>query len=896
MVGRAKLVAVLAAFVGLGLVQTGSAWAESCTFANGKVTATFTAGSTATLRVSGNELWFGQVPAACGGATTANTTAIDVRGSVGTLERLTIDQSSGTFSPGTPAEGDLFSEIEMDVQLLDAFDTVHVIGTAGADVLKLGQSGLRLFADNDVDVTFGGAAPKLSFDLLGGADDFTALGGGGAGAAYGAGVTVAAGEGDDASVRGGNGDDVIDGGAGNDSLYGEGGADQLVGAAGADRLDGGLGSDRLEGNAGADTFYGRDGNDVINAFGAGTSNDPDPTINGGLDQDTAYIDMHDNRTGGPGIETVINGPPDAPPPPTSGPCSYNATTQVLTITMAVGTPSTIRLVGEQFVFGPGPGEPCPTANRGNTVEVVIFGRLNSSDMLTIEKAGLELEDLTIDLKPSGATTDTVKVLGTSGNDFLGLGSEGIDLNGGMPDVVFSVAPDVVELHGLGGQNTLDAQGDEIEGDDPYPGFVRLYAGDAGDTLVGSDGVSELFGGAGNDFLQGFLGNDLLNGGGGNDDLRGDDGDDNLDGGLGNDNLLGGSGLDTLAGGDGDDTLDARRPLEVAEDMDASIDGGPGADTAYLDPGEASLTVNVETMIGDTPPPPPPPGDCVYAPVGGQITVDLDVGGTVTFKVVGNAIWMDGAPCGPATTTTTSRIVVNAPDGGVERVVIDQRGGAFAPGHVNEAVNPEPWDYTLRQPTLSEIEFFVDFGDDAGDTIVVHGTPGNDFIAAGQKGVVVDRDGDTDIIVEAPFWDETGVVEMHGEGGVNTLNAGGAPGTGGYFSSKARLFAGDLGDTLGGSYGNDELIGGAGVDTIDGGEGADLMVGGGANDTLRGNGGADDITGGAGADSMVGGAGADIFRAVDGTADTSISCGADVDTAYYDGALESPVGCEIRFPT
>jgi Ca2+-binding RTX toxin-like protein len=76
----------------------------------------------------------------------------------------------------------------------------------------------------------------------------------------------------------------------------------------------------------------------------------------------------------------------------------------------------------------------------------------------------------------------------------------------------------------------------------------------------------------------------------------------------------------------------------------------------------------------------------------------------------------------------------------------------------------------------------------------------------------------------------------------------------------------------------------------------VLGGGGANDTLRGNGGADDITGGAGADTMIGGAGADIFRTVDGTADTSISCGADVDTAYYDGALESPVGCEIRFPS
>jgi Ca2+-binding RTX toxin-like protein len=426
--------------------------------------------------------------------------------------------------------------------------------------------------------------------------------------------------------------------------------------------------------------------------------------------------------------------------------------------------------------------------------------------------------------------------------------------------------------------------------------VRLYGGDDADTLEGSDGVSELYGGGGDDVLGGFQGNDVLLGGEGNDSLRGHEGDDNLDGGPGNDTLLGERGADTFIGGDGDDTLDARRPVEAPDDLDASLDGGPGADTAYLDPGEAARTINVETMIGDEPPPPPPPGDCMYSPVGGQIDVDLDPGATATFEVVGNAIWMDGAPCGTATTTTTSRIVVDAPAGGVERLVIDQRGGAFAPGHVNEVTDPEPTDPTLWQPTLSEIEFFVSLGGDAGDTIAVRGTSGNDMLAAGPKGVVWNTDGDTDVFVAANGWYQTGIVELYGEGGVNKLNAGGYYGTGGGFYGKARLFAGDLGDTLGGSYGNDELIGGAGVDTIDAGEGADVIVGGGANDTIRGNGGADDITGGAGADSMVGGAGADIFRAVDGTADTSISCGADIDTAYYDGALESPVGCEIRFPT
>jgi len=501
-------------------------------------------------------------------------------------------------------------------------------------------------------------------------------------------------------------------------------------------------------------------------------------------------------------------------------------------------------------------------------------------------AGFESEGITVDLRDS-STVDTLRILGGDASDSLQAdGNIDADTEKEISNVRFNTT---LELHGGGGEgNFLNADG--------YNGHVRLYAGDRGDILRGGNWADELYGGAGADFLVGGDDVDKLNGGGGDDDLRGGDDGDTLNGEGGNDTLLGGQGVDTMSGGDGTDTLDARRPPEVVEDLDGTLDGGAGNDTAYVDPGEGHKAVNVETLIGDDPEPPPPPNACDYEPVSKQITVNLAVGGQATFKVVVGAIYLGDSPCGAATVTTTSRIVVNAPAGGVERVEVDQRGGAFRPGHVDEAVSPEPTDQTLRLPTISEVEFFVNLGNNPGDTVAVRGTSGNDVIAAGPKGVVVDGDGDTDIFVQSsPQWHVSGVVEMYGEGGQNTLNAGGAPGTGGYFSGKARLFAGDLGDTLGGSYGNDELIGGAGVDTIDGGEGADVIVGGGSNDTLRGNGGADDITGGAGADTMIGGAGADIFRTVDGTADTSISCGADVDTAYYDGAFESPVGCEIRFP-
>src|SRR5688572_29087157 len=230
MVGRAKLVAVLAALVGFGLVQTGSAWAESCTFASGKVTATITAGSEATLRVSGNEIWFGQVPAPCGGATTASAGSIEVFGSAGTVERLIIDESTGTFTPGLGAEPDLVSEVEIAVQLFAANDRVLVQGTAGNDVLRLGEAGLRLFADNDADVTFT-TKPLIEFDGLGGNDEINARGGGGAGAVFLGPVTMAGGEGNDI-LRGGEADDVLNGGPGDDQLDAQGGADTASGGDG----------------------------------------------------------------------------------------------------------------------------------------------------------------------------------------------------------------------------------------------------------------------------------------------------------------------------------------------------------------------------------------------------------------------------------------------------------------------------------------------------------------------------------------------------------------------------------------------------------------------------------------------------------------------------------------
>ncbi|HXV34228.1 MAG TPA: hypothetical protein VD769_09480, partial [Gaiellaceae bacterium] len=76
----ATLVAVLAGAL-VGPVGQAGAAVESCAYDPGskQVTAEITSGSQATVKVrSSGELWFGLVPAACGGATTTNTDLIVV--------------------------------------------------------------------------------------------------------------------------------------------------------------------------------------------------------------------------------------------------------------------------------------------------------------------------------------------------------------------------------------------------------------------------------------------------------------------------------------------------------------------------------------------------------------------------------------------------------------------------------------------------------------------------------------------------------------------------------------------------------------------------------------------------------------------------------------------------
>lgn len=78
---------------------------------------------------------------------------------------------------------------------------------------------------------------------------------------------------------------------------------------------------------------------------------------------------------------------------------------------------------------------------------------------------------------------------------------------------------------------------------------------------------------------------------------------------------------------------------------------------------------------------------------------------------------------------------------------------------------------------------------------------------------------------------TGSVEMHRQGGNDTLTGG---------IGHESFYGEDGNDTINATAGNDILDGGAGDDSLDGGDG---------NDTLTGGAGADTLTGGAGNDIL-----------------------------------------------
>lgn len=560
-------------------------------------------------------------------------------------------------------------------------------------------------------------------------------------------------------------------------------------------------------------------------------------------------------------------------------CSYDAGSKVVTASITSGSEATLKVKASgELWFGLAPAA-CGGATTTNTDLITVAGNPGTTEKLTVDmtegfigpgfssESNLPEIEFEVNL---GDTADTFAVIGTPGDDRMASGLSGYSFNqDGDLDVVFSPLPATMSVVGGGGSDFLTARGGWGAGL-AYPGNFTATGGAQADELNGGNGSDTISGGGGNDVINGYGANDTLDGGAGDDRVSGGDGNDTLTGGPGADELIAGYGNDTLFANDGE--------------TDVQIHGGPDTDTATVDANIDPGTIAVENKIVDSGPPPPPPppgGACTYNAATKSVTAGLPAGGTATLAVVGTEIRFGETPvaCDGATTLNTDTITVNGAAGSVEHLVVDQSGGALAPGAGSEGTG------------IAEIEVRLNLGD-AGDEIVLHGTPGNDSLAMGTKGLSFT--GDTD--VDVTFGTVPNAIEIVGGEGDDVLTGRGGFGSGQVYAGRVVLRGDGGADTLTGGNLADLLVGGDGNDTITGYGGDDEIFGEGGADSMSGNGGNDLLVGGAGADSFVGGTGNDTFEAADDEADTILSGGAGVDMARYDAGLDpAPSAVENHLP-
>ncbi|MGH3104023.1 MAG: calcium-binding protein, partial [Gaiellaceae bacterium] len=545
-------------------------------------------------------------------------------------------------------------------------------------------------------------------------------------------------------------------------------------------------------------------------------------------------------------------------------CTYDAGTKAVTASITTGSEATLVVAGGQLRFGQVPA-PCGAATTTNTDSISITGGVGTTETLILDQRGgffgpgaaTESNTPEIEIATAlGDATDRVIVYGTEGADSMAAGQNGFATStDGDVDVTFAPGAFQLEVHLLGGDDYFNGRGESGAGLH-FLGPIVATGGPGNESLIrGSSEPDSLDGGPGNDVLRGQEAADQLVGG---------EGDDSLGGAGGNDVLIGGPGLDTFAGSDGDDTMFAQD-----DEADPSIGGGPGFDTAYVDPVDP-VPYATEIIIR-------PVEGCSFDGVTRALSLTMTPQSTATLVVVNGEIWFGETPepCGSATTTNTDSISIKGYTGTVETLILDQRGGVFGPGATPEFNTPE-------------IEITSQLGD-TSDHVIIYGTEGPDVGAAGQNGVATSSDGDVDIT----FFPSTFRLDVHLLGGHDHFDARGTGGAGLKFLGPTVLTGGDGNETLlRGGGAADSIDGGPGDDLLDAQESDDVLTGGPGNDTLTGGGGNDSVDGGPGIDTFNGNDGDDTFRAEDDEADALISGGAGFDTAYVDTGVDpTPITVE-----
>lgn len=496
-----------------------------CTFvvASGLMTVNVAAGETAIISRRAADSAILQNGASCDNLATSSTLKKLAVVGTGAAKTVILDFTNGLFGVGTSSTTTTGIDVNLGVAV---GDTLGIRGTAAADNIAYGLTGVNLNNDAFKDITLTGVDTHVVY-LGDGADTFTASGGTDIGAAFATPISVYGGNGNDLFNEGalttvtetiyggadtdtvsyalrtgvitvtvgatGTGDglaseaddiksdvEVVTGGTLGDTMTaatgvavtfnGGPGDDTLIGAALADTLNGDAGNDILRGAGGADILSGGDGNDRF---------DEETASNGG-----------DIFNGGAGIDTL----------------DYSLRTAGVTVTMD-GAAANDGTTG--------------STSEGDNCKADVENILGSAYVDTITGNALN-NSITGDLSDdflNGGAGDDLFLTGAvdDGSDTItgGTGVDTIDYSGRAAFVNVTLAPSPT--------SGLTGEGDVLAID-----MENVIGTGYDDIIMGNASANELVGGAGDDTLTGGLGDDVLEGGGGIEanvlDCGGGDGD------------------------------------------------------------------------------------------------------------------------------------------------------------------------------------------------------------------------------------------------------------------------------------------------------------------------------------------------------------------------------------
>ena len=171
-------------------------------------------------------------------------------------------------------------------------------------------------------------------------------------------------------------------------------------------------------------------------------------------------------------------------------CVYDPSTHAVTASITPGSAATVRVVGGEIWFGFSPVA-CGGATTTNTDTISIAGQAGTAEQIVIDQSGgrfapgftsegsTSLSDIEI-ATALGDASDSVVITGTTGNDFIRPTLAGVLLeSGNVEDITFSPAPAALEIHGLAGNDRIDARNSGPY----YTGRLVVYGGDGVDGLL-----------------------------------------------------------------------------------------------------------------------------------------------------------------------------------------------------------------------------------------------------------------------------------------------------------------------------------------------------------------------------------------------------------------------------